>query len=488
MLDQNPIMNRIKFCIYISAILLIYSCSSDKPAGNSTNTFSSIQPKIKRDLPDIKSNGKLKALTTYSGTSYFLYRGQTMGYEYELLKRFADYLGLELEIYISKNIDSLIHRLNEGTVDLVAHGLTITSERKENVSFTDYLYLTHQVLVQKKPDNWRSMNWSRLQKSLVHDAIELIGDTVSVRHNSSYYHRLENLSAEIGGEIVIDTLPGELSTDEIIQMVVDGKIKYTVADDNIASINASYHPELDIQVPISFSQRIAWAVRPNSTELLEAANEWIEEMKKEVDYYVIYNKYFKNEKSFRKRVQSEFYSLNNNRISRFDNLIKTQAEKIGWDWRFLASVVYQESRFNPNASSWAGARGLLQLMPSTAKSMGVKNRANPEQSLEGGTDYFKKLLENFEHIEDSIQQIKFTLASYNCGYYHVLDARELAEKRNLDADAWDDNVEKMILELSYPKNYNDPVVKYGYVKGIEPYTYVKQIFERYDHYIKFISI
>lgn len=476
MFKLNPIL-------YLSALLIFFSCKPES-AKKEVNTLS---PPVKRDLTEIKKDGKLRALTTYSGTSYFLYRGKPMGFEYELLERFADYLGLELEIYVSDNIDSLIYALNSGNIDLVAHGLTITSERKETVNFTDYLYLTHQVLVQKKPDKWRSMNWSALQASLVKDAIELIGDTVSVRHNSSYYERLQNLSSEIGGKIVIDTLPGELSTDEIIKMVVDGEIKYTVADNNIASINASFYPVLDIEVPISFSQRIAWAVRSSSPSLLNAANEWIKAMKKEVDYYVIYNKYFKNERSFRKRIQSEFYSLNNNRISRYDDLIKKHASKIGWDWKFLASVIYQESRFNPEASSWAGARGLMQLMPSTAKSMGVKNRASPSQSIKGGTEYLEKIWGEFETVEDSIQRIKFTLASYNCGYYHVQDARELAKKRNLDENIWDDNVEKMILELSYPKSYNDPVVKYGYVRGIEPYTYVQQIFERYDHYRQFIE-
>ena len=332
------------------------------------------------------------------------------------------------------------------------------------------------------------MKWSAIERALVHDAIELIGDTVSVRKNSSYYRRLKNLSREIGGEIVIDTLPGNLSTDEIIKMVVDGKIKYTVADDNIASINASYYHILDIDVPISFSQRIAWAVSPNATELLAAANDWLKQMKDEVDYYVIYNKYFRNRRDFRKRVQSDFYSLTNNRISRYDEIIKSNAESIGWDWRLIASLIYQESRFDPKASSWAGAGGLMQLMPSMAEEFSVKNRQDPEQSIKGGMAYLTRLWNNFEMVEDSVQRIKFTMASYNCGYYHVLDARKLAEMNGLDKNRWDGHVEEMILELSYPDNYNKPGIKYGYVRGIEPYTYVEQIFERYEHYQKFIEV
>lgn len=469
----------LSFLIILSFTIACNPDSQKKGRGSESENY--------RSLDDIIEDGKLRALTTYSSTSYFLYRGQPMGFEYELLQRFADYLGVELEIIVSENLDSLMNELNTSKIDLVAHGLTITSERKEKVDFTDYLYLTHQVLVQKKPDNWRQMSWSQVQSQLVHDAIELIGDTVSVRKNSSYIHRLDNLSKELGGKIHIDTLAGNLSTDEIIKMVVDGEIKYTVADNNLASINASYYPVLNIDVPVSFSQRIAWAVSSASNKLKAAANDWLKQIKKETDYYVIYNKYFKNKRSFRKRVQSEFYSLNENKISKYDELIKTHARKINWNWRLLASLVYQESRFRPGASSWAGAKGLMQIMPATARELHVTNRADPKQSVEGGTKYLKQIWKKLDGIKDSIQRIKFTIASYNCGFYHVKDARKLAEINDLNPNKWDENVEKMILKLSYPDYYNHPKVKYGYVRGIEPYTYVEQIFKRYHHYTQFIE-
>jgi len=477
MQDMKPI----KLMYFLIVIIFLSACNSGKE-----DKKKEIKP-VKRDLEEIKEDGILRAITIYSGTSYFLYRGQPMGFEYELLERFAKELGLELQIIIAKDMNSLFQRLNRGDVDIIAHGLTITSNRRDKVDFTKFFYHTHQVLVQKKPDNWRQMKLHEIQRILVNDAIELIGDTVSVRKNSSYHHRLKNLSEEIGGKIIIDTLSGSLATDEIIKQVVDGKIKYTVADNNIAEINASYYPVLDVSVPISFSQRIAWAVRPNATKLLTEANSWISKLKDNVDYYVIYNKYFKNKRDFRKRIRSDFYSLSNNRISEYDDLIKQYTENLPWDWRLTASLIYQESQFNPGASSWAGATGLMQLMAPTARDLGVTDRTNPEQSLEGGTKYLKQLWERFGAVPDSIQRIKFTMAAYNCGYGHVVDAQSLAQKKDLDIYQWDNNVDEMILALSYPKNYNDPVVKYGYVKGIEPYTYVDQIFKRYEHYIKFIS-
>ncbi|XLS29011.1 transglycosylase SLT domain-containing protein [Flavobacteriaceae bacterium M23B6Z8] len=472
--------------LMLSVVLVVSALSCEKEV-KVTQDNDLLQVSIERDLDDINKSGKLKALIINSSTSYFLYKGKPMGYEYEMLKRLAHHLSLELDIIVSNNLDSIFKHLRRGDVDVIAHGLSITTDRKELVNFTDYLYLTHQVLVQKKPDNWRSMGWASLQKSLIKDPIELIGETISVRQKSSYFKRIENLSKEIGGAIYIDTIKGNYSTDRIIEMVANGKIKYTIADDNLANINASYTPILDVEVPISFSQRAAWAVRPNAPKLLKAVNEWIKKERKSLDYYVIYNKYFKNKRNFRKRIKSEFYSLNNNQISEYDDTIKANATKLGWDWRLLASLIYQESQFDPQASSWVGAGGLMQLMPATAAEMGLDNLYNPIENIHAGTEYLKQIYEDFETVPDSLQRIKFTLAAYNCGYYHVLDAQRLAVFKKYDKHQWDDHVEKMILELSYPENYKKDFIKYGYVRGSEPYTYVRQIFQRYDHYQNFIT-
>lgn len=463
-------------------MLLVFNCNE---TAEDVTIIS--KPMVKRDLADIKKDGKLKALTVYSGTSYFLYKGRAMGYEYELLKRLAKHLDVELEIVVVKDIDELIDKLNTGEGDILAHGLTITSSRKASVAFSNYLYLTKQVLVQKKPDNWRKLHWHKLENALVQDAIELLQDTVSIRKGSSYSERIVNLSEELGGQIYINELSGEMATDEIIKQVANGNIKYTIADNNIANIMASYYPILDIDVPVSFSQRIGWATRKNSPELLKATNLWLEAIKKEVAYNVIYNKYFKNKKNFRRRVKSDFYSLTSQEISPYDDLIQENSEILDWDWRLVASLIYQESRFDPNNSSWADAKGLMQIMPKTAVELGVTDRSDPKQSIIGGTTYLKNIWEKFETIEDTIQRTKFTMAAYNCGLYHVKDAQKLATKRGLNDKLWDDNVEDIILELSLPKNYNDPIVKYGYVRGIEPYNYVNQIYERYAHYKQFIS-
>jgi membrane-bound lytic murein transglycosylase F len=477
-----------KRTIFFLIVILLSGCSQQENSLNDNIAEDTPPYKIHKDLEAIKEDGVLHALTIYSSTSYFLYKGETMGFEYELLSRLADHLGLELKITIAEDIDDLFNLLNTGKGDLVAYGLTITEPRQALVSFTEHHYVTHQALVQRMPENWRSLPGYKIEKQVVSNTLELIDDTVWVRENTSYAQRIKNLQDEIGAEIPIEHIEGKVPTDEIIKMVVDGEIDRTVADYNIASINKTYYPILHIDTRISFSQRIAWAVRQNSPELLQAINHWIAKEKKTDDYYVIYNKYFKNKKSFSRRIQSDFFSKNSNKISKYDDIIKENATRIGWDWRFLCSQVYQESRFDPQAKSWAGASGLIQLMPGTAKELGVSNSLNPKENIRGGVEYLDRMWDKFPSVEDSIQKVKFTLAAFNCGAGHVFDAMRLAEKHGKNPNIWDDHVEEYILKLKDKKYYLDEVVRHGFVRGVEPYNYVRDIFLRYEHYQKFIEI
>ena len=470
-----------KILLLLSIILM--SCQSE----TSTKDIEEKSLKFTRDLEAIKESGKLKALTIYSGSTYFLYKGRPMGFEYELLERLAKDLEVELEMIIAKDENELIDLLQNGEGDILAYGYTITESRKKKINFTTPLYLSHQVLIQRKPENWRRMKLHEIKNYLVTNPVELINDTISVKSNSSYASRVENLSNELGGEIFIDTVKGTLSTDKIIKKVAEGDIKYTIADENIAFINSSYYPILDISTSLSLSQRIGWAVRKRDTALLSTVNQWLDKAKKTTDYHVIYNKYFKNKRLYKKRVASDFYSLNEKQISPYDDIIKEHSKLINWDWRLLASVAYQESQFKPDRNSWAGASGLMQIMPATARELGVTDPYNPRQSLKAGAKYLGQMLDSHKNISDSIQRIKFALGSYNCGLYHVKDAQKLAEEQGLDPMIWDNNVEVALLDLSFPEHYNKDFIKYGYVRGEEPFNYVREIFKRYEHYQKFIK-
>ncbi len=472
-------------CICLVFFGAAYGCKSEP---NKDDQGLNRPEPVQIDLAQIKERGKIKAITTYSSTSYFIYKGQPMGFEYELLVDLAEHLDLDLEIVLAEDLDDLTGMLNSGEGDLIAFGLTITQPRKEQVNFTKHYTTTRQVLVQRMPENWHRLKYHHIESMLIRNQIELIGKPVYVRKNTSYYERLINLSNEIGGDIDIIPVPGNTETEELIRKVSDGEIDYTIADQHIAQINQTYYRNLDVKTPVSFPQRIAWAVRKNSPELLEAVNEWIVKIKRKPYYNIVFNKYFKNRSAYSKRVKSPFYSKNGGNISQYDDLIKTYARELNWDWRLLASMIYQESRFNPDATSWMGARGLMQVMPATAELFGYKaSLERPEVNLKAGITYIKFLKRLWKDIPDSTERQKFILASYNVGQGHVMDARRLAEKHGKDPDIWTDNVENLILAKSEPAFYNDPVVKHGYCRGQEPYDYVRDILERYELYTKVLE-
>lgn len=466
---------------------VFYSCSLEQKKRHAKLDSEQASSRLDFDLKDIVDSGVLRVITTYSPTGYFLYKGKIMGFEYEIFKRLADHLKVNLEIVLAKNVDSVIPMLNRGEGDIIALGYTITSERKEDVSFTDPYMITHQSLIQRKPDNWRKMTVDDIKNSLATDIIDLIHDTVSVRQNSSYYLRLKELSNELGDTIYIDILPGELSDEQIIKMVSEGEIKYSIIDNHKASIHKSYFPNIDADTPVSLSQRLAWAVRKNSPELLNIINQGLKAIKGKPDYNLIYKKYFENKRQFHKRLDSEYYTETTGKFSKYDEIVKKYSNDLGWDWILVKSLIYQESMFNSNNESWAGANGLMQLMPSTAKELGVSNISDPEENIRAGSEYLKRMYAYWEEVPDSIQRIKFAMASYNCGYSHVKDAQKLAAKYGKDSLSWDDGVDYYVLNLSKPKFYNDPVVQFGYARGYEPYEYVKDIFERYKNYKTFAA-
>jgi membrane-bound lytic murein transglycosylase F len=447
----------------------------------STKDFTQ-EPKVTIDLHEIRERGFLQAIVDNNSISYFIYKGQPMGFEYELLQSLTKYLHIDLKIRVISGIEQSIDLLNTGEGDLIAFPLTITQERNNYLSFSDAQYNTCQVLVQKKPANWRRMPPTRLERGLIRNPVDLIGKDVYVLNESSFKERLNNLSTEIGGEIIIHEDSASAETESLIQKVAAGEIQYTVTDQTIAMVNAIYYPNLDIETVLSLPQQIAWAVRKNSPELLEEVNQWLEEIKRSGRLRMLYNKYLNNPRSSELRISSDYSTLGGNKLSPYDDEIKREAKNIGWDWRLLASIVYQESAFQPNAESWAGAVGLMQLMPSAAKQFGAENRRDPNQSLRAGTrclKYFDKIWA--KNVKDKNERLKFILASYNAGLSHVIDARNLAKKYGKDPNRWED-VEVFLRQKSNPKYYRDPIAVAGYCKCEEPVNYIREVLNRYEEY------
>jgi len=448
----------------------------------------SIEDTPKSDLDNILEKDTLFVLTGYNAYSYFIYKGQPMGFEHDLVQKLAENLGITPVFILVNSISDMFILLNEKKGDLIAFNLTITKERTEKLAFVNYYNTTKQVLVQRKPDNWRRMMSHKIEKELIRDPVDLIGKTIVVRSASSYIPRLKNLSEEIGGDINIVEAEPELTIEELIEQVANGEIDYTISDENIALLNEASHKNIDAKTDISLSQRIAWGVRKSSTELLDTINYWLDSIKSTEYFAVTYNRYYKNRYAYKRRVTSEYLLLKGGKISGYDELIKESAQKLNWDWRLMTSQMYQESQFKPNVKSWAGAVGLMQLLPSTAKMYGITNLYDPKSNIKAGTKFLIYLDKYWtEFIEDSTERIKFVLASYNVGRGHIDDARRLAEKYGVNPNVWEDNVEFYLLQKSKSKFYNDKVVRNGYCRGKETVKYVREIFERYEHYKKFIE-
>lgn len=458
--------------------LIALSCNSDSKKNDEDLTIS-------RDLSQIRERGKLVAVTDFNSTSYFIYRGEPMGFQYELLQAYADFLDLELVIVTENDLSIAFGMLDRGDVDLLAFNLSVNSERKERIRFSKPIGQTRQVLVQRKPSNWLDLTMDDIDDLIVRNQLDIAGKTVYVQSGSSYYQRLKNLQDEIGDSINI--IPVPMETEELITLVAKGEIDYTVSDENVALVNSTYYSILDVDTPVSFPQNFAWGVRKRgSDDLLESLNEWISVYRNTRGYALLYAKYFKNPRS-KRIINSDLYSLSSGMVSQWDNFLKEYSDTIGWDWRLLASVVYQESRFDPQAESWAGAYGLMQLMPSTGDFFGIDITGSPEENIRAGVKYLKWLGNLFEDkVQDENERLKFILAAYNVGPGHVLDARQLALKNGRDPEVWDDNVAYYLLKKSDPDFYHDPVVEHGFCRGEEPFKYVVEVLERYDHYLNII--
>ncbi|MDK2979186.1 MAG: rane-bound lytic murein transglycosylase [Bacteroidales bacterium] len=433
-------------------------------------------------LERIQKRGKIIAVTDFNSTNYFIYRGEPMGYQYELLKLLAEHLDVDLEVVVENDVNRNFEMLLDKECDIIAINLTKTKDRSKIIDFTTPHSQTKQVLVQRKPDNWRELTKDEIDSKLIRNQLDLANKVVYVQKGTSYAERIKNLSDEIGDNIIIIE-KADLEVEQLIELVASGEIDYTVADENIAMVNQTYYPILDIETAISFPQSLAWGVRKEDDSLKMAINKWLKDFKKTLDYALIYNKYFKSTRSA-KIIESEYYTITSGKVSAYDDYIKEYSKIINWDWRLVASLIYQESRFKSNVKSWAGAYGLMQLMPTTAKRFGVNKNSSPKENIKAGIKFIKWLDKRFEDrgITDEEEKIKFILASYNVGLGHILDARRLAEKYGKDPDVWENNVDEFILKKSDPEYYHDPVVKYGYCRGSETYQYVYQILDRYEHY------
>ena len=456
--DFQFIFHLIVFCITLSACNL-----SKKKDPEKTVT----------DFQLTRENGKLTAVTLNTSTSYFIYKMEQMGYEYELIENFAESLNLELEIKIAENATRLEEMLQNGEADIVAHPMQMDNTMKNKYLFCGVEQQNHLVIVQRAESG----------DTIIKDVTGLIGKEIWVTDKSRYHERLVNLNTELGGGIIIKSTERDtITTEDLIEMVSGGEIRYTVSDNKLAQINRTYHRNINIGLSISFPQRASWIVRKDSPELADSVNKWAENISKSVTLQTAAKRYFEQSKN------EEFtlggVIIKKGDISPYDDLFRKYAIETDWDWQLLASIAYQESKFHNNLVSWAGARGLMGIMPRTARSFGVSpdSLKIPEIAIQTGIKCLAYFGNHFSDMKDEEEKLKFTLASYNAGSGHIIDARGLAAKYGKNPDIWDDNVAEFVRLKSEPEYYNDPICKHGYLRGTETFKYVKEVMSRYRFY------
>ncbi|MDR3062090.1 MAG: transglycosylase SLT domain-containing protein [Dysgonamonadaceae bacterium] len=449
--------------LFLASMTIPYSCRKDKLP----------KPAI-RDFDQLLIDKEITAITFPGSISYFIYKGEAMGYEYELLEDFASSYGLKINVKIAENETRLTEMLLAGEGDLIACKIPVTNKLKKKLLYCGRESVNEQVLVQK----------SISRDSILKDVTDMIGKEIWVVKGSRQYHRLVNLNQELGGGIIIREIGIDTVTvEDLIGMVYAGEIKYTISDYDIAKLNRTYYPKLDLALRISHPQRSSWAVNRSSPLLAEVLDQWFSQNKNTPRYQAIMKRYFEMSKL---PGDEPAPVLSENRISLYDDLFKKHSKTIGWDWRLLASIAYQESKFDTLTVSWAGASGLMGLMPGTARAHGLdpELRVNPERSIRASVKYISELKKIFSDFTNEDEKIKFILASYNAGLGHIFDGQALARKLGKDPQTWDKNVEECLKLKRFPEYYNDTVCKFGYFRGTETINYVDHVVERWHYYQK----
>lgn len=426
------------------------------------------------DLAAIKKRGVIRILLRNNASSYFLWRDKLMGFEYEMAKAFARHLKVRLAVYVPNNANDSVNWLSEGKVDLVAGFL------------------------QEKPKEWKEKGVSASipyhqafahiivheSNSSINSLQDLHGKTIILRKTSVYWNELKALATD-GIVVNLVAAPEGLEEEEIIQKVAQREYAITVADGHFLNIELANGTEVKSARTFGLKKNHSLAVRSENVALLSTLNQYLTAQVGGKLYTRLYKKYFENPKLIKKRLTQHQKMLDGKKVlSNYDELVKKYSTKYEFDWRFITAQMFQESKFNPRAVSSAGAIGLMQVMPATAKLLGFNKIQPPENNIHAGTKYMRWIYEKFGTHISAVDRSWFTLASYNAGLGHVLDAQRLAKKQGLDRNVWFGNVEKAMLLLSkaeYAKK-----ARYGYVRGQEPVKYVKLIRDNYATYLNII--
>jgi membrane-bound lytic murein transglycosylase F len=399
-----------------------------------------------------------------------------MGYQLELAESFGKFLGYPVKMIAAENIHKLKYYMDYQMADILALNLPVTSSGKKQLKFSDPLGETRLVLVQRKPGK-RAGDTLKPIDNLVHFPT----DTVFVQDHpflEPLYHTFYKNSRK---KAILKRVT-DRSQESLVRDVADGRIRFALCQENLAMVLHRNYPYLDISVLAFPLYSYGWGINLHSDSLRKKVNEWLQKERKKGDLKYTYLSYYQNNR-INGYFRSDYFSVSGTKLSPFDAAIRQSSQIIWWDWRLVASLVYQESNFQAGLTSARSAHGLMQLMPETAAKFGVSAASSPARQIEAGVKYLKYLDQQLpKEITDPIERTYFILATYNVGIGRVLTAREKAEKFGRDKNRWNRHVDYYLLRRSK----KDPV---GEVDSTDLYPidlksegFVNEVVGRYFHY------
>lgn len=436
--------------ILISSLLIVIlgSCTS-KPTSQ---------------LKQVKRQGELVVVTRNSPTTYYLGPDGYTGLEFDLANRFASKLGVKLKIITPNSFNQIIPMVANGDAHLAAAGLTITESRKKLVKFgPPYQEITQKLVYLMNSGRPKSI------RNLGEKQLEIVA-------GSSHVERLNKLKNEFPDLRWREN--EELESEQLLKLVYEQVIDYTIADSNEFNLNHRFYPNLRVAFDINKPESLAWAFPISDDQsLYNAATDFFADLKRNGELEQLIERYYSHVDSLN-FVGTQLYLRHIKlRLEKYQKIFERAGKENNIDWRLLAAIGYQESHWRPRAKSPTGVRGIMMLTLNTAKQLKIKNRLDPVQSILGGARYFKSIEARIPKRINMPDRLWLALASYNVGYGHVEDARKITKKRGGDADKWVD-IKKSLPLLTQKKWYKK--TRYGYARGREPVKYVENIRNYYD--------
>jgi len=417
-------------------------------------------------LEEIQARGELVVVSRNSPTTYYLDKNGATGFEYALIQLLAEELGVRLHLESVFTLPDIFNQLERGEADIAAAGLTLTAQRAAIFPHSlPYYKLTPQVVYVAGQNRPRS-------------AADLVNRDIAVLQGSSHEEQLESLRQEQLPDLAWRSVE-EADTLHLLDMLKKGETELAVIDSNEFAVQQSLYPRQKVAFSLGEEQEMVWYLAPgrDNMRLKALIDAFFQQLQANGTMEQLRQKYFGHTDDVTRMNAFEFARAMRVTLPRYRSLIKQVAREHQIDWQLLAAIAYQESRWNPSATSPTGVRGMMMLTKLTASELGVDNRLDAAQSLRGGTRYFKELM---RRLPKSVQQPDRTwmaLAAYNVGIGHLHDARALTERQGGNPNLWQDVMERLPLlqKSQYHKN-----TRFGYARGQEAVTLVQNIRHYYS--------